>query len=242
MKGLAGKIGKELDELIERGTDLQSILLTEPRHLFIWPYHEWYTRSLPVVRQLLPDRVLEFERLYHLDKRKRIDSSTYTVEDYLHGVYCSDNDRGSHFNTVLNKFVGQVSILRSAASRLDDILSNIEGIVQADLFDSGIDAAKDLKKNGHLRAGGAVAAVVLESHLAKLCQNHGITVRKKNPTISHFNGLLKKHDVVGVPTWRWIQRLADLRNLCVHSKDRDPTPDEIQELIDGVDKAIKTIA
>lgn len=139
------------------------------------------------------------------------------------------------------KFANQIYILDSASSRLDDILANIQGILQADLFDSEIDAAMDLKKNGHLRAAGVVVGVVLESHLAKVCQNHGVTTSKKNPVMSDFNELLKKADIFDVPTWRGIQHLGDLRNLCCHSKDRDPTPGEVQELIDGVDKAIKTI-
>ena len=83
--------------------------------------------------------------------------------------------------------------------------------------------------------------MVLESHLAKVCQNHGVTASKKNPAISDFNELLKKADIFDVLTWRWVQHLGDIRNQCCHSKDRDPTPDEVQELIDGVDKAIKTI-
>jgi len=44
-----------------------------------------------------------------------------------------------------------------------------------------------------------------------------------------------------VPTWRFIQRLGDLRNLCTHKKQRDPSNDEVEELIDGVDKATRTL-
>jgi hypothetical protein len=83
--------------------------------------------------------------------------------------------------------------------------------------------------------------VVLESHLAKVCQNHGVTTSEKNPGMSNFNDLLKKEDIFNIPTWSGIQHLGAIRNQCCHSKDRDPTPDEVQELIDGVDKAIKTI-
>lgn len=242
MEGITKKIRQELDMVINKGLELGQNL-TKDRMQFMSQYHEWYTRSLPVVRHLLPDRLAEFERLYHLDKRKDIDASTYTIEDYLQGLSVT---RGLHQLNVdgitSSKFTNQVLILMSAASRLDDILSNIQGILQADLFDSEIDAARDLKRNGHLRAAGVVVGVVLESHLAKVCQNHGVTVRKKDPTTSDFNDLLKNSDIFDIPTWRWIQRLGDLRNLCCHSKDRDPTADEVQELIDGVDKAIKTIA
>ncbi len=59
--------------------------------------------------------------------------------------------------------------------------------------------------------------------------------------MSDFNELLKKADIFDVHAWRGILHLGDIRNKCCHSKDRDPTPDDVQELIDGVDKAIKTI-
>ncbi len=240
MKETHEKIRQELDVLVNTGMQLVQSIGDYSK--FAPGYHEWYTRSLAVVRHLLPDRLAEFERLYHLDNRKNITASTYTIEDYLHArcIPRSANEREVVLPTAI-KFANQIYILKSASSRLDDILSNIQGILQADLFDSEIDAARDLLKNGHLRAAGAVVGVVLESHLAKICQSHEIATSKKNPTMSDFNDLLKKENFFDVPVWRGIQVLGDIRNLCCHSKDRDPTPDEVQELIDGVAKAIKTI-
>jgi len=40
---------------------------------------------------------------------------------------------------------------------------------------------------------------------------------------------------------RLIQRYNDIRTLCCHSKEREPTNDEVSELINGVDKSIKAI-
>ena len=240
MKETHKKIRQELDALVKTGMELAQSIGDYSK--FVPGYHGWYTRSLVVVRHLLPDRLAEFERLYHLDNRKNIDASTYTIEDYLQGLYIVGlTKKRDVVKIALTKFVIQIYILESASSRLDDILSNIQGILQADLFDSEIDAARDLLKKGHLRAAGVVVGVVLESHLAKVCQNHGVTTSKKNPVMSDFNELLKKADIFDVPTWRGIQHLGDIRNQCCHSKDRDPTPDDVQELIDGVDKAIKTI-
>ena len=208
----------------------------ERYRIFLPGYHEWYTRSLVVVRHIIPDRLEEFERLYHTDKRKSIDASTYAIEDYLHGINELEYGANAFF-----KFENQASILKSALLRLDDILANIRGVLQADLFDSEIDAAKHLNKNGHIRAAGAVASVVLESHLSKVCQNNGITIRKKKPTICDFNDALKDN-IYDTTDWRGILRLGDIRKLCVHKKEREPTPEEVQELIDGVNKVIKTIA
>jgi len=51
-------------------------------------YQAWYSKSLPVVRQVLPERYQEFIEQYKLDKRKdkEIDFLTYTISDYLIGL------------------------------------------------------------------------------------------------------------------------------------------------------------
>ena len=113
--------------------------------------------------------------------------------------------------------------------------------MRADLFDSELDAARELAKNGFLREAGAIAGVILERHLAQVCANHSVRVRKKDPAINDLNQPLKDAGVLDVPAWRQIQRLGDIRNLCDHNKHREPTKEEVIELIDGVDKISKTL-
>ena len=134
-----------------------------------------------------------------------------------------------------------MAILKSAKGRFESSLFDIRQLVQADLFDSELDAARELLKNKFVRAAGAIAGVVLEKHLAQVCRNHNVAVSKKHPTINDFNGLLKDNHVIDTPQWRLIQHLADLRNLCDHNKDREPEIAEIDDLISGVDKMMKTL-
>ncbi len=35
--------------------------------------------------------------------------------------------------------------------------------------------------------------------------------------------------------------LADIRNLCGHNKSREATPEEVEELIVGVDQIVRTL-
>jgi hypothetical protein len=86
-----------------------------------------------------------------------------------------------------------------------------------------------------------MAGVVIEKHLAQVCVNHEQPLRKSRPTISDMNDLLKNANVLDIPTWRQIQRLADIRNLCDHDGNREPSRDEVEELISGVDKLSKTL-
>lgn len=82
---------------------------------------------------------------------------------------------------------------------------------------------------------------MLERHLQRTANNHNIKITKKNPTISDLNDPLKKESVYDTPIWRKIQLLADIRNICTHNKQREPTKEEVEELIQGTNSVIKTV-
>jgi len=134
----------------------------------------------------------------------------------------------------------QVRIVEAVESRFESSLFDIHAIVQADLFDDELDSAAELSRKGFHRAAGVIAGVVLEGHLVEICAQHKLSV-PKNGSIGQLNDLLKGAEIIDVPTWRGIQRLADIRNLCDHKKADDPKKEIIQELIEGVRKVIKTI-
>jgi VanZ family protein len=207
-------------------------------------YQGWYSRSLRVVEQLLPDRHDEFCQLYMPDRPpKELDAVTYTISHYLAGIVVSRHGQPVlEPLTVLDTKLGQqVNILRSAQDRLGSMLSDIKGVLEADLFDDEVAAAEDLLKKKHVRAAGVVAGVVLERHLKRIAGNHKIVLRKKQPTIGDLNDALKQASVYDTIQWRQIQRLSDIRNYAGHAKERDPTSEEIQELISGTDKIVKTL-
>lgn len=234
MANVRERISKELENLIKEGSQLLEDLRTKKAINFKQGYQAWYTRGLAVVKQLIPERLDEFTRLYY-DK-----DVVYTIARYLRRgdspFNAQDARIGAH-----NRFLQQVLILQSAQPRLDDILTNIHGLVQAEILDSELDAATELWRAGHIRAAGTIAGAVLERHLAKICSSRNLTSRKKNPTISDWNDLLKEADVYDIPTWRGIQRFTDIRNLCAHPGDREPTKEEVDELIRGVERITKTI-
>jgi hypothetical protein len=144
--------------------------------------------------------------------------------------------------TAYQKFSQQLNIVVAARNVLDSRLADIRGVLQADLFDSELDAAQELLKHGFLRAAGMIAGVVLERHLAEVARSHKVSIRSKAPGISHYNDALKGAGVLNVPRWRVIQGLADIRNLCGHAAGREPTRDEVIELIEGVGKVTKSVS
>ena len=86
-----------------------------------------------------------------------------------------------------------------------------------------------------------MAGVVLEAHLSEVCDNHNVTVSRRHPTIADYNELLKGANVLDTPRWRELSRFSDIRNYCGHKKEREPTIAEVEELLDGVDKYVKTL-
>lgn len=208
-------------------------------------YQSWYSEALALLRQVLPDRMQDFIRHYEKPKgRKEISYENYRIEDYLQGLTVT---RGTYKEKVVGTdaaiphFRQQLAIVEAAQGRFDSSLFDILHIVQADLLDSELESAEHLAKSKFFRAAGAVAGVVLERHLGQVCNDRQITISKKNPTISDFNEALKANGVIDIPQWRFIQHLADIRNICDHAKTPDPTQDQVADLLAGVKKVIKTV-
>ena len=235
---------KEIKEIIKNGSKLLDAIdyneKGESKDLsyFVSNYEKWYSKAVGVVKQLLPDRLNDFVLLYKNDKRKTLDVSTYTISDALRVVSSSLGYYGP--STARLCVLRQINIVQSCLDTFDSKIYNIQNILQADIFDSEIESAKHLLKMGFLRAAGAICGVVIEKHFAGVCANHSIKLAKKNPTIADYNDVLKDN-VYDTIEWRRIQRLGDIRNLCDHNKDREPTIEEVEELISGVERVTKTI-
>lgn len=207
-------------------------------------YQEWYSEALSLIKQLLPDRLADFIRHYEKPKnRKNISYENYRIEDALQGLLITRNGHEviADSKAAIPHFKQQVAILDSLKVRFNSSLFDIKQLVQADVLDSELDSASLLSKHKFFRAAGAVAGVVLEKHLAEVCSQHGISIRKKYPTIADLNETLKSEAIISTPQWRFNQHLADIRNLCDHNKDKEPTKEDVDGMIEGVTKVIKTV-
>src|SRR6478672_6048014 len=206
-------------------------------------YQSWYSESIAIIKQLMPDRLSDFIRLHEKPKtRKEVEYGNYVMEDYLQNLTVKSYGEvkvGPY--AAVTQFDQQLNILKSLEKRFESSLFDIKQLVQADLFDSELDDARELNKNKFMRGAGAIAGVVLEKHLAQVLLNHNLKIGKKHPTIADLNDHLKNSNIYETPVWRKIQHLADLRNLCDHNKERDPKKEEVEELIFGVETVIKTI-
>lgn len=208
-------------------------------------YQKWYSEAQVVIKLLLPDRLTDFIKLYEKPKgRKEISYENYVVQDYLQGLILTrgwEKEKIVGLDAAIPHFRQQLNILKSVERRFESSLFDIKQLVQADLFDSELDEAKELNGNGFFRAAGAIAGVVLEKHLSQVCDNHDTSIKKRHPTIADYNDALKNNGIIDTPQWRKIQHLGDLRNLCDHNKGRDPKKEEVEDLIYGVGQVIKNL-
>ena len=229
------KYKKGIDSLIKKGEKIL-LQLKKSRNLdwFRKEYEIWYSESLSLIKIVLPNRADDFERYYYQKGESCLKHCIVYKSDFDNFL----KDRAKEAGIL---FENQLGIVKSAKKRFESSLFDIKQLVQADLFDSELDAAQELNKKGFTRGAGAVAGVVLERHLSQVCENHNIKVKKKNPSINDYNQLLKDNDIIETKDWRFIQHLADLRNLCDHKKKREPTKEDIEGLINGVEKITKTI-
>lgn len=205
-------------------------------------YQAWYSESIAIIKQLLPDRLNDFISYYEVPRnRKEILYESYRIADYLQHLKITrfSGDVVVDQSAAISKYKQQLEILKSVQKRFESSLFDIQQLVQADLFDNELDAAKLLNKNKFMRAAGAMAGVVLERHLSQVLKNHNLTSKKD--TISPLNDALKAGKVYDLPTFRKVQHLGDVRNLCDHDSTREPTQDEVDEMINGVDSIIKTV-
>ena len=86
----------------------------------------------------------------------------------------------------------QNSILKAVNKRFKSKLFDIQEVLQSDMFDSELGAARELSKKGFTRGAGAIAGVVLEKHLGHVCSIHNLKSRKKRPTIADFLSAIER--------------------------------------------------
>ncbi len=244
--GTKEDIKKELSALLDEQQKLITLAKDNKDIIeFGTSYQQWYSRAYKLVEARAPERLPEFVSYYLVDsKRKVTDAGNYVIQDYIKGIGARTNRYDKPLwdtnNLAMIRIVNQLQIISSLSSRIDSVLQDVTGHLFAEIQDAELLAAKRLTKISK-RAAGALAGVVLERHLQRAADNHSISIGKKSPTISDLNDPLKNKGVYDTPVWRKIQLLADIRNLCSHQKAMEPTDEQVDELIAGVNSIIKTV-
>lgn len=238
MKSNIEKYKSDIQKLINNGETIFKKMNTNDNLAHLRQEFEiWYSEAYAVIKVVLPERISDFSKMYYDDKTK---NGLMTIFQFIPSTLDAWGEP-EIIDKAKSVFDSQIGILKSCKRRFESSLFDIKQLLQANIFDSELDAAKELNMKGFTRGAGAVSGVVLEGHLRQVCINHNIAIKRSNSTINDLNQLLKDNGVIETHDWRFIQRLGILRNLCDHKKQKEPTKEEIDELIKGVEKISKTL-
>jgi Mlc titration factor MtfA (ptsG expression regulator) len=79
---------KQLETLHQEGSDLATAFAEEEgAEDFEVGYQRWYSRALPLMKRLAPDRYAEFQRFYSRDPKIDVHwSRNHVIQDVIWGV------------------------------------------------------------------------------------------------------------------------------------------------------------
>jgi len=195
-------------------------------------YQQWYSAARIILVKNQPSRLDEFDAAYSPTGKE----AELGIKQLLAKKHVTKDEQFRLMDLVNAQF----DILAAVPSHLRFSMYDIELTAYSVLMDDEVGAARHLLSRGFLRAAGALAGVILERHLKNLLRKHTPSIKyNEKATLSQLNDLCKDA-VYDIVTWRKIQHLTDLRNLCDHDKKREPTKDEVTEFINGVSAALRT--
>lgn len=193
-------------------------------------YQRWYSAARIILARNQPDRLEEFDQAYFKER---------TYEPGVKELCIKKHVTKEEQLQLMDLIAEQSDILSAVPSHLEFSIYDVELTAYSIMMDDELVAARHLLSKGFHRAAGALAGVVLERHLKNLLTKIVPPVKfRKNATLSPLNDLCKEN-IYDMVTWRKVQYLIELRNLCDHDKKRTPNSEEVSILIDGVTAVVK---
>lgn len=130
------------------------------------------------------------------------------------------------------------AVFRAAKDDFDSgMLRSVRSLIQAELFTSELDQARELFKAGHIAASAVIAGVVLETTLRELCDREGIPHSK----LDKMNADLAKANVYNTLVQKRITANAAVRNAAAHGQSGAYSSDDVEQMISSVESFLETV-
>jgi hypothetical protein len=113
-------------------------------------------------------------------------------------------------------------------------LNSFRNLVQAEVFGSELDQARELLSGGYSSAAAVIAGVVLETTLRQLCTDSGLPVGK----LDRMNSELTKAGAYNLLVQKRITALADIRNNAAHGHPEQFKDNDVSDMISYVESFI----
>jgi hypothetical protein len=240
----AAEIREAVTELHQEGAALVALLRGRKRSETFEPgYQGWYSRALPLVKHLAPDRLADFRACYEVDpKRKWLDHDTWAIHDHFTGnaptthMHC-EFDRSKETRRCL---VNQLAIFKSLESRIGWRLLDMEDELRVELYGEELKVARSLIRQD-ARAAGALAHTVHLGYLKRLSRKHGARTHRKEPRSADFAEALREAGVLDAQVKAQVTWLGQIGERCIREDEAVPTPIQVRDLVDGTDWLIKHV-
>jgi hypothetical protein len=136
--------------------------------------------------------------------------------------------------TFLARLHQQLRMLNAVRDGLEHALTDVQSTLYDEVSDHILAAAYKLFRRGQHRAAGALAGVVLETHLAKVAVKYGVNSRHSSLDFAVLNTALKRGGIYDGSVWRFIRRLEALGHACVYAPAPELGVDALTEFLHGV--------
>jgi hypothetical protein len=222
---------KQLETLHQEGSTLAKAFAKEEDVAFEESYQSWYSRALPLMKQLALDRYWEFQSYYFTDpKYAYFNTGAYVIQDYFRGRDTVDEDFDPRPDTI-RCFRIQLAILKSVSDRLAWSELDTDEQTERGLQLAFLETARGLMSVNE-RAAGALAGTVLEGYLKKLCAKYKLKFRKQTPPLREYIDALHTSKVLDMSVHSqaiWLAEIADRSR----AEGECPTKLQVRDLIDG---------
>jgi hypothetical protein len=207
--------------------------------LFREKYLSWYFQSSNAIKFLSPTTYNNFIEVYQ-EKRsesKKITTSNYRLENYLKNeqlTNINNTDFEEEFERVRiakNLFKLQQLIIKAIIDNFDSISFNYENNLFLSFQEANIFVAQELLDNDFIRAAGAICGVIIEKQLKQRLLP--FNEKAYSLTLNTLNQQCKNTELYTETTRKRIMLYSDIRNLCDHKNNIEPTKQLVQDLIDG---------
>lgn len=193
-------------------------------------YQRWYSRALPLLKELAPDRYAEFQRYYSRDSNADLHHChDLVIQDYICEL---DSEHPIITREQAHRcFSVQLAILKSVADRLAWSQVSTDDQAERGMQLEMLESARGLLDIDE-RAAGVVTGTVLETWLRKLSARHKVTFRKQRPPLREYVDALHSAKVLDIPVHSQAVWLAELDRRS-RTKGEPPTKLQVRDLIDG---------
>jgi hypothetical protein len=110
-------------------------------------------------------------------------------------------------------------------------LRSVRGLIEAEVFNSELDQARELLRAGYKVPSAVVAGVVLETSLRRMCQDRSLDAGK----LDSMNASLYKAGAYNLLVQKRITALADVRNNAAHGRPEQFNEGDVSDMISYVE-------